>query len=84
MLLALFAPTQLPGGAKQGWAGELLQRVNPMTAGEHYIAKVVINQHDWGRDLSWLVSPLAAAVGLTSIAILVMPRSSRCAGSSLG
>ena len=47
VLLALFAPTLLPGGAKQGWAGELLQRVNPMTAAEHYIRNVVINQYDW-------------------------------------
>ena len=39
VLLALFAPTLLPAGAKQGWAGELLLRVNPMTAAEHYIAQ---------------------------------------------
>src|SRR5213594_2066239 len=32
-LLALFAPTQLPSSAQQGWAGELLLRVNPITAG---------------------------------------------------
>ena len=31
-LLALFAPTQLPSGAQKGWAGELLLRVNPVTA----------------------------------------------------
>ena len=57
VLLALFAPTLLPGGAKQGWAGELLQRVNPMTAAEHYMRNVVINQYDWTRELSWLVVP---------------------------
>jgi len=84
VLLALFVPTQLPAGAKQGWAGELLQRVNPITAGEHYIAKVVIDQHDWGRDLSWLISPAAAAVGLTLIAIVVIPRYITLRGSALG
>ena len=31
-LLALYTPTQLPAGAKQGWAAELLLRVNPVTA----------------------------------------------------
>jgi ABC-2 type transport system permease protein len=74
VLLAVFAPTLLPSGAQQGWAGELLLRVNPMTAGEHFISKVVINNHDWTQEASWLVSPIAAAVGLATIAILVVPR----------
>jgi ABC-2 type transport system permease protein len=74
VLLALFAPTLLPGGAKQGWAGELLQRVNPMTAAEHYTRNVVINQYDWTRELSWLIAPAAGAVGLTVVAILIAPR----------
>jgi len=74
VLLALFAPTLLPGGAKQGWAGELLQRVNPMTAAEHYMRNIVVNQYDWTKELSWLVSPAAAAVGLTLVAVLVAPR----------
>jgi ABC-2 type transport system permease protein len=74
VLLALFAPTLLPGGAKQGWAGELLQRVNPMTAAEHYTRNVVINQYDWTRELSWLASPIIASVGLTILAVVVMPR----------
>ena len=74
VLLALFAPTLLPGGAKQGWAGELLQRVNPMTAAEHYTRNVVINQYDWTRELSWLVSPIAVSVILVVIAVFVIPR----------
>jgi ABC-2 type transport system permease protein len=74
VLLALFAPTQLPAGAKQGWAGELLLRANPVTATEQYIGKVIVDQHEWTRDLSWLVSPLAAAAVLTTIAVVVLPR----------
>jgi ABC-2 type transport system permease protein len=74
VLLALFAPTLLPGGAKQGWAGELLQRVNPMTAAEHYTRNVVINQYDWTRELSWLVSPIVASVVLVVLAVFVIPR----------
>src|SRR6185312_12542218 len=70
-LLALYTPTQLPAGAKQGWAGELLQRVNPVTAGEHYIGKVVINQHGWTQDAAWLLSPLVGAVALTFVAVVV-------------
>jgi ABC-2 type transport system permease protein len=74
VLLALFAPTQLPSGAQKGWAGDLLLRVNPVTAGEHYIGKVVVNQHDWTQDASWLVSPVVAAVLFCALAVLAAPR----------
>lgn len=84
VLLALFAPTLLPGGAKQGWAGELLQRVNPMTAAEHYMRNVVINQYDWTKELSWLASPLLASAGLTLIAVLVVPRFMSLRGGAPG
>ena len=62
VLLATFAPTQLPSSATHGWAGELLLRLNPLTAGEHYVGKVVVDAHPWSQDVSWLVSPLIAAV----------------------
>lgn len=84
VLLALFAPTQLPTGAQQGWAGELLLRVNPVTAAEHYVGAVIVDQHGWTRDLSWLASPLIAAVALTTIAILVMPRAMTLYGGVRG
>lgn len=64
LLLALFAPTQLPSSAQQGWAGDLLLRVNPITAGEHYVGRIVVNGHSFSEDLSWLLSPLVAAVVL--------------------
>ena len=84
VLLALFAPTLLPGGAKQGWAGELLQRVNPMTAAEHYMRNVVIRQFDWTKELSWLVSPVVASVVLVAVAILAVPRFMSLRGGSPG
>lgn len=62
VLLALYAPTQLPSGAQQGWAGDLLFRINPMTAGSHYVDRVVVNGHAWSDDLSWLTAPLVGAV----------------------
>lgn len=84
VLFALFAPTLLPGGAKQGWAGELLQRVNPITAAEHYMRNIVINQYDWTKELDWLVSPLVAGIGFTLIAVLVVPRFIGLRGGSPG
>jgi ABC-2 type transport system permease protein len=74
VLLALFAPTQLPAGAQHGWAGEALLRINPVTAAEHYVGSVIVDQHGWTRDLSWLASPLAVAVLLTIAAVVVVPR----------
>ena len=84
VLLALFAPTLLPAGAKQGWAGELLLRVNPMTAAEHYMRNVVINQYEWSKELSWLTSPIVAGVVLSIVAILVAPRFMSLRGGSPG
>jgi ABC-2 type transport system permease protein len=84
VLFALFAPTLLPGGAKQGWAGELLQRVNPITAAEHYMRNIVINQYDWTKELDWLISPLVAGIGFTLIAVIVVPRFIRLRGGSPG
>jgi len=62
LLLALFAPTQLPGGPPQGWFGDILSRLNPVASGLRYVAAVVVNGHDWTRDLSYLISPLVTAV----------------------
>lgn len=84
VLLALFAPTLLPAGAKQGWAGELLLRVNPMTAAEHYMRNVVINQYEWSKELSWLTAPIVAGVVLSIVAILIAPRFMSLRGGSPG
>jgi len=64
VLLALFAPTQLPASATRGWLGDAFVRVNPVAAGEHYLGAVLVSGHGWTQDLSYLVSPLlSAAVG---------------------
>ena len=74
VLLALFAPTQFPTGARQGWAGELLQRVNPITAANHYIGNLIVDGHAWTRDLAWLISPAVAAALLVVVALSLAPR----------
>ena len=83
-LLALFAPTQLPASAQRGWAGDLLLRVNPLTAGEHYVGKVVVDAHSWSQDTSWLVSPIVAAAVFTVAALLVGSRWVRLRGGTAG
>ena len=80
LLLALYAPTQLPAGARSGWAGDLLLRVNPLTAGEHYVGRILVDGHSWSEDLSWLVSPVLAAVIFAAAAIALSARFIRLPG----
>jgi ABC-2 type transport system permease protein len=80
LLLGLFAPTQLPSSAQRGWAGELLLRINPLTAGEHYVGKIVVDGHVWSEDISWLASSLAAAVVLAAAAAVLGARFIRLRG----
>jgi ABC-2 type transport system permease protein len=60
LLIALFAPTQLPA-MPQGWFGNLLARVNPVGAATHYVTAVLVNGQRWTSGLSYLVSPLVLA-----------------------
>jgi ABC-2 type transport system permease protein len=69
LLLALFTPTQLPSGAQSGWLGDLLLRIDPITAGEHYVGKILVDGRGWSEDVSWLLSPAIAAVVLTVAAL---------------
>jgi ABC-2 type transport system permease protein len=80
VLLALFAPTQFPTGAQQGWAGDLMLRANPLTAGEHYVGKIVVDGHPWTQDAAWLASPLAAACLFLVAAAFVGGRFVRLSG----
>jgi ABC-2 type transport system permease protein len=84
VLLALLAPTQLPAGAQQAWAGDLLLRVNPLTAGERYVSKIVVSGHDWSDDVSWLLSPVIGAAVFGTAAVLVGGRYIRLRGGVSG
>jgi ABC-2 type transport system permease protein len=82
LLLALLAPTQLPSGATSGWAGDLLLRINPLTAGEHYIGRIVVDGRGWNEDLAWLASPLVAAVIFAVLALAVGAHQLRLRGGA--
>jgi ABC-2 type transport system permease protein len=84
LLLALFAPTQLPSNAQKGWAGELLLRVNPVTAGEHYVGKILVDHHPWREDASWLLSPVVAAAVFAVAACALGTRFIRLRGGVFG
>jgi ABC-2 type transport system permease protein len=80
VLLALFAPTQLPSVAQRGWVGDLLLRLNPMTAGEHYVGEILVSSHNWSADISWLISPLVAAAAFGVSAVVLAGGSIRLTG----
>jgi ABC-2 type transport system permease protein len=84
LLLALFTPTQLPSSAQSGWLGDLLLRIDPITAGEHYVGKILVDGHGWAEDVSWLISPGVAAVVLTASALAVGSRFIRLRGGVSG
>ncbi len=73
-LLAIYAPTQLPGAAQRGWAGDLLLRIDPITAGLHYLGAVVVQAHPPGQDAGWMIGPLIAAVVAPAVAFIVAGR----------
>jgi ABC-2 type transport system permease protein len=74
VLLALFAPTQLSAGAQQGWAGDLMLRANPLTAGVHYVGRVLVDGHSLGRDADLLVAPAAAVIVLAAVVLAAAGR----------
>jgi ABC-2 type transport system permease protein len=46
-----------------------LLRIDPITAGEHYVGRIVVDGRGWTEDVSWLLSPMIAAVVLTTVAL---------------
>ena len=82
LLIALFAPTQFPTSAQQGWLGDFLLRANPLTAGEHYVGKIVVDAHPWREDVSWLLSPAIAAAVFAAIAGIAGARFVRLGGGA--
>jgi ABC-2 type transport system permease protein len=78
LLLALFAPTQLPK-LPQGLAGDVIRRVNPVGAGMHYLNGVVVSGFGWTRELSYLISPLVVVVLAGGALVAFGPRIVRLA-----
>lgn len=73
-LLALYAPTQLPTAAQNGWFGELLLRIDPFTAGLHVLNEVVAGGQGLARQLDWIAGPAVAAALACAGAMVVAGR----------
>ena len=74
VFVALVVPTQLPGGLGKGWLGDAFSRVNPLTAGAQFMDKVIVSNHSWSQDASWLISPIAAALIAVTVAAVLAGR----------
>ena len=78
-VLALFAPTQFPTSAQQGWAGDLFLRVNPLTQVSITSARSS-STATLSQDSSWLVSPIIAAALFATLAAVAGARFLRLSG----
>jgi ABC-2 type transport system permease protein len=74
ILLALFAPAQMPAESTRGWAGEALLRLDPFTAGLTYLERLIINAHSLTQDLSLLLFPLILAVAVPALTLALAGR----------
>ena len=71
LLLALFAPTQIPTGKHQAWFGDLLLRVDPFTSGLRYLGKLVVNAAGVGQEIGWLIGPIVVAIVMTTFVLVL-------------
>jgi ABC-2 type transport system permease protein len=60
----------------------LLLRANPLTAGLHYVGKIVVDGHSWSQDVAWLISPFVAAAFFAFLALLAGAHRLRLNGGS--
>lgn len=79
-LLALYAPTQMPTSAQQGWFGDLLLHLDPFTAGLQVLTNVVVSGQGLGSQLGWLVGPALSAAVIGTLALIAAGRLSLGAG----
>ncbi|TWD84163.1 ABC-2 type transport system permease protein [Kribbella amoyensis] len=74
ILLALFAPTQMPSSAQRGWFGDLLLRADPFTAGLRYLGRTIVNARSFAQEGHWLIGPAVAAGLAVGFAVALSSR----------
>jgi ABC-2 type transport system permease protein len=68
VLLALFAPTQLPSSSRQAWFGTMLLHADPFTSGLRYLGKLVVDGHGVTADIGWFLGPVVAVAVFAAVA----------------
>jgi ABC-2 type transport system permease protein len=74
VFIVLVAPTQLPGGVGKGWLGELVIKINPVSAGERFLDQIIVHNRAWGHETGTLTAPILAALIAASAAFLLTER----------
>lgn len=74
VFLVLVAPSQLPGGISKGWLGDLVTRVNPVSAGAQFLDRVIVSNHAWRDETGSLTAPVLAALIAATAAVLLTGR----------
>ncbi len=69
LLLLLATPSRLPAIKANGVLGPLLIKANPVSAGLELAGNVLVKQQAWSDQVSYLLSPIVAAVVLTVLAV---------------
>jgi len=62
IFILILVPSQLPGRAQTGVAGQFLQQLNPLAALNHFLSKILVNNRTVEEFASWLWSPVLFAV----------------------
>lgn len=73
-LLLLAAPSQLPAVKANGALGSVLIKANPVSAGLELAGNVLVKQQAWSAQSAYLVSPVIAALVLTTTAVALSSR----------
>ena len=74
VLLALYAPTQMPTSTQFGWLGDALTHVDPFTAGLQVLSNVVVGGQALGDQGSWLAAPALATVAVWAAVVALAGR----------
>ena len=74
ILLLLAAPSQLPAIKANGALGAVLIKANPVSAGLQLANNVLVKQQPWADQWPFLISPIAAAIVLTGLAVAMSTR----------
>lgn len=80
VLLAMFAPTQMPTSAQHGTVGDLLLHLDPFTSGLRALSNIVVSGQGLGSQVEWLVGPVVLLLLSVSAAWVVGGRIHLAAG----
>ena len=62
IFILILVPSQLPGRAQTGAAGQFLQQLNPLAAANHFLSKILVNNETVEEWVTWLWTPVLFAV----------------------